>query len=128
MKKSYKDLQVWRKAIDLANRVYRATEAFPVREHYGLSAQIRKSAVSIPSNIAEGSARYGDKEFTQFLMIARGSLAELHTQLILAENAGYLKKEIFDALENTIDEIGRMINGLKASLQKPEYGKPTTND
>lgn len=126
MKKSYRDLLVWKKSLVLAKSVYQITEGFPQREHYGLSAQIRKSAISIASNIAEGSARFGDKEFIHFLMIARGSLAELHTQLLLSQEIGYLDETNFTLLENSIDEIGRMLNGLKESLQKPVPEKTLT--
>lgn len=116
MKKSFKDLQVWKKSIDLTEIIYKTTEDFPKREHFGLAAQIRKSAVSIASNIAEGSARHGDKEFQQFLLIARGSSAELQTQMLIAMRVGYLTKDAYKALSLQLNEIGKMLQGLKKSL------------
>jgi four helix bundle protein len=116
MKKSFKDLQVWKKSIDLAEAIYKATEDFPQREHFGLAAQIRKSAVSIASNISEGSARHSNKEFQQFLIIARGSSAELQTQMLIAMRVGYFEKRTYIALSKQLNEIGRMLHGLKRSL------------
>jgi four helix bundle protein len=112
--KTHKDLAVWIKAIDLAVKIYHLTEAFPRQETYGLSAQIRRSSVSIPSNIAEGAARNTKKEFTQSLYIALGSLAELETQLILSERLGFFtEREVFEE----IVVVRRMILGLIKHLK-----------
>ncbi len=115
MKSHYKNLLVWQKAIALVTQVYVVTRLFPREELYGLTSQIRRAAVSVPSNIAEGQARFTPGEFRQFLGIARGSLAELETQLIIAEKLGYLTESgpIFEQLV----EIGRMLSGLLASLK-----------
>jgi four helix bundle protein len=117
MKKSYKDLQVWKKSIDLAEAIYKATEGFPTREHFGLASQIRRSAVSIASNIAEGSGRHSDKEFQKFLIIARGSATELQTQMLIAMRVGYLAKAVYITLSEQLNEIGKMLQGLKRSLK-----------
>ena len=114
--KNYTDLKLWQKSIQFVKEVYKATEDFPKREHFGLAAQIRKTAVSIASNIAEGSARQSDKEFNQFLIIARGSMAELHTQLIIAHECGFVAKEVLDDLVAKLNEIGRMLHALRRTL------------
>lgn len=88
--RNHKDLKVWKKSVDLVDNIYRITESFPNKEIYGLTNQLRRSAVSIPSNIAEGAARGSKKEFIQFLYIALGSLAEVETQMIIASRLGYL--------------------------------------
>lgn len=115
MKSHFKNLTVWQKAIALVTRIYVTTQLFPREELYGLTSQIRRAAVSIPSNIAEGQARHTSREFRHFLSIAKGSLAELETQLIIAENLGYLTESgpIFDQLA----EVGRMLSGLLASIE-----------
>ncbi|MEQ1705486.1 MAG: four helix bundle protein [Rickettsiales bacterium] len=115
--RSYEDLKVWQKAVSLSKDVYRITKNFPKDEIYGLTSQIRRSAVSVSSNIAEGCGRNSYGEFVQFLGIASGSLAELHTQLIIAVDVNYLSKIDFDVLLTQIVEIGRMIAGLKSSLK-----------
>ncbi|MEI7668732.1 MAG: four helix bundle protein [Pseudomonadota bacterium] len=114
--KSYKDLNVWQKAINLADEIYNATEKFPKNEIYGLACQMQRSAVSIASNIAEGSARNGTKEFIQFIAIAKGSLAELETQMIIAYRRNYMSKDIYDNLEIICTEIGKMLTRLNQSL------------
>ena len=113
--KHYKDLLVWQKAIALVTQVYVLTRSFPREEWYGLTSQIRRAAVSVPSNIAEGQARLTPGEFRHFLGIARGSLAELDTQLIIAEKLGYLAAPcpVFEQLA----EVGRMLSGLLSSLR-----------
>ena len=113
---NYRKLKVWQKAMDLAKECYRITENFPSRELYGLSAQVRKSAVSIPSNIAEGSARRHRKEFLRFLSIAQGSLAELETQIMLAQRLGYIDEESLAGFLGKTEEIGKMISGLRKAL------------
>ncbi len=112
--KHYKDLLVWQKAIALVTQVYVVTRTFPREERYGLTSQIRRAAVSVPSNIAEGQARLTPGEFRQFLGVARGSLAELDTQLIIATNLGYLTEA--GSLFEQLGEVGRMLSGLLASL------------
>jgi four helix bundle protein len=114
MKRDYKDLTVWQKAIDLVTEVYKATRGFPKEELYGLTSQLRRCAVSVPSNIAEGQGRLTRGEFRQFLGHAKGSLAELETQLIIAEKLGYLKEP--GALVNQLAEVARLLNGLLNSL------------
>jgi four helix bundle protein len=106
---THKDLDVWKAAMEIAKLVYLITSKFPKEELYGLTQQIRRSAVSIPINIAEGAARNSRKEFIQFLHISLGSLAELETQLLLSEKLGFLQiKEI----ENDVERIRKMLIGL----------------
>ena len=113
---SYKDLIVWQKGMDLCELVYLYTERFPQTEKFGLTSQIRRCAVSIPSNIAEGQKRGSRKENIQFLRIAYGSGAELETQLLIALRIKYLCKKEFQALSEILDEIMRMLNGLLKKL------------
>jgi len=113
---SYKDLIVWQKAICLVTDVYRCTETFPKKEVYGLTSQLRRAAVSVPSNIAEGQGRLSTGEFRQFLGHARGSLHELQTQLVIAENLGYLQSAQKEKLLDTSTEVDRMLSGLLSSL------------
>ena len=119
--RSYRDLVVWRKAMVLATDVYRCTETFPKAELYGLTAQLRRAAVSIPSNIAEGQGRVSTGEFKQFLGHARGSLLEVETQLQIAQNLKYLLPEHCTILLEQSSEVGRVLNGLIASL--PRHGR-----
>jgi four helix bundle protein len=112
---SHKDLIVWQKAIKLAGRVYTATRQLPSEERFGLNSQLRRAAVSIPSNIAEGAARRNRNEFLQFLHIARGSLSELETQMMIALEQKLVSPET-TALED-IAEVGRLLNGLISKLR-----------
>ncbi len=114
--RNYRDLKVWTKAVELAESVYELSSRFPSEERYGLTSQIRRSAVSVPANIAEGSGRDGPKEFARFLSIAHGSLAELETHLILSGRLGMAPIDAVDRLCNHSSEIGKMINGLKRSI------------
>lgn len=114
--KTHRDLDVWKKAIVLVTSVYKLTEGFPKQELYGLTNQMRRSAVSIPSNIAEGAARTSIKEFAQFLSIAIGSMAELETQLIISQNLTYLTTEQLDSILSELTEIRKMTLGLKKSI------------
>ena len=114
---SYQDLEVWRKSIDLAEMIYRISAQFPPEERFGLTSQIRRTAISIPANIAEGAARKGTGEFLQFLGIASGSLAETETFLILAERLRMLTVEQTHPLQQQAADVGRMLNGLKRSLR-----------
>ena len=123
MAKSYKELIVWQKSMELAEKVYLLVKALPKEETYALSDQIRRAAVSIPSNIAEGHARQSQKEFLQFLCIARGSRAELETQLLLARRLGYFEtvsSELYDATMILLDEISRMLFSLNSKLSNDE--------
>jgi len=116
--KSYRDLEVWQKAMDLVVECYRITNKFPRSELYGLTSQLRRAAVSVPSNIAEGRERQHTKEFVQHLAIAYGSLAELETHLQIAQRLTYLdSRQVRQVLEKT-SEVGRMLNGLRRSLGK----------
>jgi len=108
----YRDLLVWQKAMALARAVYRETEALPKSETYGLQAQMRRAAVSMPSNIAEGHGRLDDGHFRQFLATARGSLFELQTQLELAGDLKLMSDSSTKELMECCDEIARMLNGL----------------
>ena len=110
--KTHKDLDVWKKSIDFVTVVYKLTKGFPIEEKYGLTNQIRRSAVSIPSNIAEGAARNYDKEFIQFLYIALGSAAEIETQLIIACNLEFISKEELEQLVLQQETIAKLILGL----------------
>src|SRR5271170_6648614 len=114
---SYKDLIAWRKAMDLVTEIYRATRAFPREELYGLTNQLRRAAVSVPSNIAEGQARFSRKEFHHFLSHARGSLVEIETQLMIAQNLEYLSPQQVRLLLDKASELGRVLNGLIASIK-----------
>lgn len=115
--KGYEDLQVWQRAIDLAVTIFELTRHFPSDEKYGLTSQLRRSGYSIPSNIAEGCSRDGTKEFLHFLSVARGSLAELKTQTIIAHRIGLFNNEQFEIIIPQIDVIGRMLNALRNSLR-----------
>lgn len=114
--KSYKDLIVWQKAMDLVQLVYQATKIFPKEELYGLTNQVRRAVVSIPSNIAEGQARQSSAEFKNFLSIARGSLAEVETQLLIAMRLGYLNQEQLAPIMAVHREISKMLPALMAKL------------
>ena len=113
----YKELQVWQKAMDLVVEVYNIIKLLPKKEMYGISDQIRRSAVSIPSNIAEGQSRNSAKEFIQFLSIARGSLAELETQLLICVKVNMLPNVKIDNILISTKEIGKMIKGLMNKLE-----------
>jgi four helix bundle protein len=118
--KKFEDLESWKKARKLTNRVYEATAAGSFTRDFGLKDQIRRASISILSNIAEGFERGGDKEFLQFLAIAKGSCGEVRAQLYVAVDQGYLSQDLFERLFNNADEIGRMISGLMKYLSKSE--------
>ena len=109
---SYRDLRIWREAVDLALVIYRATAEFPKHELYGLTSQMRRAAVSISSNIAEGKGHSSDGDFGRFLFHARGSLLELQTQIMIARGLEYLTKEQAAELTRSTDDLGRGLNGL----------------
>ena len=117
MAQSYKDLIAWQKAMELVPAVYAATDAFPKREVYSLTDQIRGAAVSIPSNIAQGQAHYSRGEFLHFLRHSRGSLAELETQLLTARRLQYLAETEAEGLSKQADELSRILSGLINSLK-----------
>jgi four helix bundle protein len=105
-------LEAWNQAVELVTEVYRKTESFPKEERYGLTSQIRRAAVSIPANIAEGAARFSSREFARFLSNAQGSASELETELLIAHRLGYLDETNFSDLNSQLERIGRLITGL----------------
>ena len=113
---THENLTVWNKSIDFVTDLYQVTKGFPNAEKYGLVDQMKRSGVSIPSNIAEGAARNSKKEFIRFLHISLGSAAELQTQLIIAENLKFLKDQDFQDLYKRSVEISKMISGLIRSV------------
>ncbi len=122
---SYRDLDVWQKAMDLVLECYKLARRFPSDERYGLVSQIQRAAVSVPANIAEGQARQYVKEFIHHLSIAQGSLAEVETFVQLAERLQYVNKGVVQAILITTDQVARMIAGLQKSLKQ---SKPKTNN
>lgn len=123
--RGYRDLVVWQKAMHLVTDVYRVTSDFPKHEIYGLTGQIRRAAVSVPSNLAEGHGRTSRREFHQFISQARGSLVEVETQLEIARNLGYLSPPLASELLAKAGRVGRMLNGLRAWSESREGSKPT---
>ena len=117
MIRTHKDLDVWKKAIEFVTEIYIVTGLFPKSELYGLTSQIRRTAVSIPSNIAEGATRNYTKEFKQFLYIALSSAAEVDTQLIISNNLNYISKPEADKLIGNLNTISKMLQGLIKSLK-----------
>src|SRR3989344_2192599 len=114
---SYKDLFVWKKAVELAIATYKLTNNFPREELYGLTSQMRRAAVSVPSNIAEGSIRGSKKEFCHFLRIASGSVAELETQVEISRNLSFGKELNYDEVISIAVEVNKMIHGLITKLK-----------
>jgi len=117
MGRSYRDLVAWQKAMKFVTAIYEVTQRFPSEERYGLTNQLRRASVSVPSNIAEGQARFSQKEFHHFLSMARGSLVEIETQLLIARNLKYLQPAKAEDLLATADELGRILNGLISSIK-----------
>jgi four helix bundle protein len=115
--RSYRDLVAWQKAMKFVSAIYEGTRQFPVEERYGLTNQLRRAAVSVPSNIAEGQARFSQKEFHHFLSHARGSLVEIETQLLIARDLDYISAAKAGTLLVTAEELGRILNGLIASIK-----------
>jgi four helix bundle protein len=115
---SYRDLVAWKRSMALVLEVYRLTQSFPKIETYGLTSQLRRAAVSIPSNIAEGQARLTTGEFKHFLGNARGSLKEVETQILISTDLGYLRTEECEKLLAATTELGKILNGLIASLDR----------
>ncbi len=116
--KSYRDLETWQQAMALVLEVYRVTKLFPKEELFGLTSQVRRAVVSIPSNIAEGQGRTSTKEFLHHLSIAYGSLCETETQLLIAKDLNYLAQQDYESLSIMTARVGRLINGLSKSLQR----------
>ncbi len=115
--RSYQELVAWRKAMALVTEIYQITKQFPQEELFGLTSQMRRAAVSIPSNIAEGHDRASSGEFRQFLGHARGSVAELETQILLSLNLSYLSETETARLLESVKEIGKLLNGLMAAMK-----------
>ena len=115
--KNYKDLKVWQLAIEVVEDIYQMTREFPQQELYGLTGQMRRSAISIPSNIAEGFKRHHKKEYVQFLNIAQGSTGELETLLIIANKLNYINDETLKIILDKVDHIGKMLCNLMLRLK-----------
>jgi|SRR5215510_11470073 len=116
--KNYQELLAWQRAMDLVEEVYKASQSFPRDEIYGLKSQIRRAAVSVPSNIAEGQGRRTTADFLKHLSIAYGSLREVETQALIGFRLAYLSQETVDQLMNRAGEVGRLLNGLMSSLSR----------
>lgn len=114
---SYRQLEVWQKAVALVTEIYQITRSFPREELYGLTSQVRRSAVSIPANIAEGWGRNMTRDYVQFLRVARGSLLELETHLVIAKNLKFIEAITLQRSAEQTQEINRMLNGLIRSLE-----------
>ncbi len=127
MASTYQDLKVWQKSVALVVDIYRLTKSFPRDEQYGLTSQLRRAAVSIPSNIAEGQGRRSERDFQKFLVTARGSLLELETQLVIAEKLDYLPATAGKALRAQTAELGRMLNGLISAVGQARVKQGTDN-
>lgn len=116
--RSHRDLKIWQIALDVTETLYRITATWPKHEQYGLVSQVRRAAVSVPANIAEGAGRRTPGEFVHFVGIARGSLAELETLLTIARRLEYIEEPVFLAITNDLFELGRMATGLLRSLNE----------
>ena len=116
----YKELSVWQKAIDLTVEIYRLTKDLPKEELYGLTNQLQRAVVSIPSNIAEGNARFSTKDYLRFLSMARGSVAEVETQLLICVRLNYLVQENIEPTLSLLNEIERMLNSMITKLREKE--------
>ena len=119
----HEKLEVWKQAIEFVVSAYEQTKNFPLEERFGLTSQIRRAAVSIPANIAEGAARHSDKEFLHFLAIAQGSCSEIETELLIASKLGFLPNAVYAQLKTDSDSIGRMLVGLSKHLKAKEDDK-----
>lgn len=113
----HEKLEVWKKSVSFVTEVYKTTENFPADERFGLTSQIRRAAVSVPSNIAEGAARNSNKEFLYFLSNAQGSVSELATEILIALNLGMIDNAVFAELDKKLAEVGRMITGLRNHIR-----------
>src|SRR5262245_592738 len=115
---SYRDLRVWQSALELAQQIYRATSGFPREEVFGLSAQLRRAIVSVPSNIAEGHTRESTRDYLHHLSYAQGSLAEVETQVELAARLGYLEPTSVDDLQRRLTSVGRQLYALRNAVKR----------
>ncbi|HEY6763910.1 MAG TPA: four helix bundle protein [Candidatus Sulfotelmatobacter sp.] len=119
MSGTYSDLEVWQASMELEMNVYAVTRAFPKEEIYGLTSQLRRAAVSVPSNIAEGKGRSSDKELLQFLNHSRGSLFEIETQVTISQRLGYIEAEACKGILRQTSRVGKMLNGLIRAFRPP---------
>lgn len=119
MSGTYKDLEAWQLSIALVVEIYRGTASFPREEMFGLTSQMRRAAVSVASNIAEGKGRFSDRELAQFLAVARGSVFEIETQIVIALKLGFIANNEASKLSNRCAEVGRLLNGLIRAVKKP---------
>jgi four helix bundle protein len=117
--KPHHKLKVWKRSRNFVKHVYQLTAKLPDEEKFGLTAQMRRAAISIPSNIAEGAGRNNHKEFNNYLRISQGSIAELETQILIGQDLGHFKDNMARPLLEELDEISRMVIGLQKSLRKP---------
>ena len=115
---THKDLRVWQQSIEMVTSIYLMTKAFPKDELFGLVSQMRRAAVSVPSNIAEGYARGTDKEKLHFLRISSGSMSEVETQLMLCSNLGYISQDLFNEMSEQITSVWKQLNSLITSIKK----------
>ena len=127
MAKSFRELKVWNKAIDLTVLIYELTDSFPKQEIYGLTSQMRRASVSVASNIAEGSVRGTRKDFKQFVTTARGSNCELQTQFLIANRLGFAEEHRIGEIELLSHEVGQMLSGLSKYLSQPPKVRQTEN-
>ncbi|KMQ72507.1 four helix bundle protein [Chryseobacterium koreense] len=116
MKHNFKNLNIWKRSIDLAVDIYETTENFPKSEEFGLKSQLRRCAVSVPSNIAEGSSRSSNKDFNRFLEIGQGSLYEMQTQVIISARRNFIEINDYEIIENQIIELQKMVTGFQKTL------------
>ena len=121
LRHNFKNLKVWQKAVDLAVSVYELTKSFPAEEKFGFTSQMRRSSVSIPSNIAEGTARNSSKAFSNCLDISLGESFELETQAIIANRVGILSEDQFSQFSNEVSEVQKMIIGFKTTVEANPY-------
>jgi four helix bundle protein len=121
LKHNFKNLKVWQKSVDLAVKVYEISKSFPAEERFGITSQMRRSSVSVPSNIAEGTAKNTSKSFSNSLDISLGESFELETQAIIANRVGILNNDAFKDLDTDIDEIQKMIIGFKSTVESNPY-------
>lgn len=119
--RNFRELVIWQKAMSVAKDIYKITNDFPANERYGLSSQIQRAAISIPSNIAEGCSRKSDADFARFLEMAQGSAYEVETQLMLANDFGYIKVDFFSILLEEINYLQRQINKLITIVRTNKY-------
>jgi len=119
--KSYRNLEVWQRSMQLAKRIYQVTEKFPSDERFGLTNQLRRASVSVPSNLAEGHARFGAGEFSRFISISMGSVAEIETQVLLSTDLGYISDDLSRGILSELETIGKMLRGLAKSINKRRH-------